>query len=250
MARRETVSTQRGCRGFAPSSFDCVTASESARGIGIAERTTTAEAISYSRYFKRSAQALVHPASRAGSYQSVKCRQISPNGPHAILGTKDPRVRICQGSLETTDICSEEDIAMQSKKALIALVGATVLTLGAGAVFAYPGEHLAKDAKVTMEQARTQALREVPGTIKSAELEKEGGGSGLRYSFDIQTRDGLSEVGIDAVTGKVLETSRESARAEVAEARSEHDMERDQAEHEHEHEHHGASDHDQEGEDD
>lgn len=138
---------------------------------------------------------------------------------------------------------------MQSNRSLIALVGATVLSLGAaGAVFAYPGEHLAKDAKVTMAQARTQALREAPGTIKSAELEKEGGGSGLRYSFDIQTRHGLREVGIDAVTGKVLENSHESAQAEAAEARSEHEMEGDQAEHEHAH--HGGADHEQEGEED
>jgi len=136
---------------------------------------------------------------------------------------------------------------MQSKKSLIALVGATVLSLGAaGAVFAYPGEHLAKDAKVTMAQARTQALREAPGTIKSAELEKEGGGSGLRYSFDIQTQRGLREVGIDAVTGKVLENSHESAQTEANEARSEHEMEGDQAEHEH----HGGADHGQEGEED
>lgn len=110
---------------------------------------------------------------------------------------------------------------MKSNKSLIALVGATVLSLSTGAVYAYPGASLAKTAKVTMEQARVQALREAPGTIKSAELEKERGGSGLRFSFDIQTKHGLREVGIDAVTGKVLENSRESAQAEADEARSE-----------------------------
>lgn len=133
---------------------------------------------------------------------------------------------------------------MKSKKPLIALVGATVLSLGAGAALAYPGAYLAKHAKVTMEQARTQALREAPGTIKSAELEKERGGSGLRFSFDIQTKHGLREVGIDAVTGKVLENSRESAQAEVDEERSEHEGI------ESEHEHHGDADHEQGGEED
>jgi len=138
---------------------------------------------------------------------------------------------------------------MQSNKSLIAMVGATVLSLGAaGAVFAYPGEHLAKDAKVTMAQARTQALRQAPGTIKSAELEKEGGGSGLRYSFDIQTRHGLREVGIDAITGKMLENRHETPQAEANEARSEHEMETDQTEHEHEHP--GSADDEQEGEED
>lgn len=135
---------------------------------------------------------------------------------------------------------------MKSSKPLIALVGATLLSFGAGAAFAYTGATLAKDAKVTMEQARMQALREAPGTIKSAELEKERGGSGLRYSFDIQTPHGLREVGIDAVTGKVLENSRESAQAEADEARSEHKVKRDQAKHEHER--NGAADHGEEGE--
>lgn len=137
---------------------------------------------------------------------------------------------------------------MRSNKPLIALVGVTVLSLGAGAAFAYTGAQLAKDAKVTMEQARTQALREAPGTIKSAELEKERGGSGLRFSFDIQTKHGLREVGIDAVTGKVLENSRESSQAEADEARSEHET--GQYEAEHEREHHGDADHEREGKDD
>lgn len=138
---------------------------------------------------------------------------------------------------------------MKPSRPLIALVGASVLSIGAGAVaFAYTGATLAKDAKVTMEQARMQALREAPGTIKSAELEKERGGSGLRYSFDIQTPHGLREVGIDAVTGKVLENSRESAQAEADEARSEHKAKRDQAKHEHERR--GSADHEQGGDED
>jgi uncharacterized membrane protein YkoI len=37
----------------------------------------------------------------------------------------------------------------------------------------------------------------------------EKGGSGLRYSFDIKSADGLYEVGVDAQTGKVLENKKE-----------------------------------------
>ena len=79
-------------------------------------------------------------------------------------------------------------------------------------------------ARLTMQQARSEALNQVHGKIKSAELEKEAGGSGLRYSFDIQTSHGLREVGIDAVSGKVLENSHESAGSEAQEARSEHEQ--------------------------
>jgi len=40
-------------------------------------------------------------------------------------------------------------------------------------------------------------------------LEKEKGGSGLRYSFGVKSGKTLYEVGVDAQTGKVLENSKE-----------------------------------------
>jgi len=40
-------------------------------------------------------------------------------------------------------------------------------------------------------------------------LEKEKGGSGLRYSFDIKNNNVIYEVGVDAETGKVFENARE-----------------------------------------
>jgi uncharacterized membrane protein YkoI len=43
------------------------------------------------------------------------------------------------------------------------------------------------------------------------ELEHERGGSGLRYSFDIQQGKKWREVGVDAKTGRILENSAESA---------------------------------------
>ncbi len=70
------------------------------------------------------------------------------------------------------------------------------------------GHQYLKEAKITLQQARATALHVLPGgKIVSQELERERGGSGLRYSFDIQVGHGLREVGVDAKTGKVLENS-------------------------------------------
>ncbi|MDE2135946.1 MAG: PepSY domain-containing protein [Gammaproteobacteria bacterium] len=74
---------------------------------------------------------------------------------------------------------------------------------------AYSGEELAKDAKIGIQSARDIALKVHPGKITDEELEKEKGGSGLRYSFDIKVGSKTYEVGVDAVTGKVLENKRE-----------------------------------------
>ncbi|MDE2139101.1 MAG: PepSY domain-containing protein, partial [Gammaproteobacteria bacterium] len=57
---------------------------------------------------------------------------------------------------------------------------------------------------------RTIALKTFPGKILKEELEKEKGGSGLRYSFDIRRGKLIHEVGVDAKTGKVLENSDDS----------------------------------------
>lgn len=74
---------------------------------------------------------------------------------------------------------------------------------------AFTGEELAKEAKVSIQAARDIALKARPGKITDEELEKERGGSGLRYSFDIKAGARTYEVGVDAVTGKVLESKRE-----------------------------------------
>lgn len=69
------------------------------------------------------------------------------------------------------------------------------------------GARYLKQAKVTLAQARSIALHTVHGKIVAEELEKESGGSGLRYSFDIRKGKAVHEVGVDARTGKVLENS-------------------------------------------
>jgi uncharacterized membrane protein YkoI len=90
---------------------------------------------------------------------------------------------------------------------------ATMLAMGALAfstgASAYPGEELAKGARIDIQAARDIALKARHGKVTDEELEKEKGGSGLRYSFDITVGTVKYEVGVDAVTGKVLENKPE-----------------------------------------
>jgi DNA-binding beta-propeller fold protein YncE len=72
---------------------------------------------------------------------------------------------------------------------------------------AFTGQELAGEAKISIADARAIALKAYPGKITDEELEKEKGGSGLRYSFDIKGGGGVHEVGVDAVSGAVLENS-------------------------------------------
>lgn len=67
------------------------------------------------------------------------------------------------------------------------------------------GAALSPLAKVDLATARATALKARPGRITAQELEKEAGGSGLRYSFDIKRHGKVYEVGVDAVSGAVLE---------------------------------------------
>src|SRR6201982_4333797 len=90
-------------------------------------------------------------------------------------------------------------------KVLVSAGICAVLIGGAGVVSAYTGEELAKDAKVPLPEARAIALKAFPGKITDEELEREKGGSGLRYSFDIKNGGVTHEVGVDAKTGKLLE---------------------------------------------
>lgn len=76
------------------------------------------------------------------------------------------------------------------------------------------GASLAPQAKITLATARATALAARPGTITDQELEKEKGGSGLRYSFDMKSHGKSFEVGVDAKTGKVLENGAEGPNAD------------------------------------
>ena len=61
--------------------------------------------------------------------------------------------------------------------------------------------------RISMAQARAMALKLAPGKIISSEYEKEGGI--WRYSFDIQQRGNVQEIGIDGRTGRVVENKSE-----------------------------------------
>lgn len=94
-------------------------------------------------------------------------------------------------------------------KTFIRLVGTLTVAATALSAHAYTGQNLAKDAKITITEARAIALRAHPGKVTDQELEKEPGGSGLRYSFDIRSGAVTQEVGVDAQTGKVIENKAE-----------------------------------------
>ncbi|MBB3862067.1 putative membrane protein YkoI [Novosphingobium hassiacum] len=95
------------------------------------------------------------------------------------------------------------------------LVLGAIAMLAATGVAAAPAKHgltgaeLAPQARVTLAAARAAALKAHPGVITDQELEKEAGGTGLRYSFDIKSHGKTFEVGVDAVTGRVLENAAE-----------------------------------------
>lgn len=58
-------------------------------------------------------------------------------------------------------------------------------------------------ARITMAHARGIALQRSPGKVVDAEYEKEGGA--WRYSFDIRQGKRIHEIGVSAITGKIVE---------------------------------------------
>jgi len=84
----------------------------------------------------------------------------------------------------------------------LSLAIAIALPLAANA---YPGQNLEKTVKISAIRARAIALKARPGKIYDTELEKEPGGTGIRYTIGVLAKGGLCEVGIDANTGAVLE---------------------------------------------
>jgi|ERR1700722_4636739 len=80
---------------------------------------------------------------------------------------------------------------------------------------------LERQAKITEAQARSTALdKVVNGTVKSRELEKEKGR--LIWSFDIATpkTHNITEVQVDAKTGKIVSTHVETPFMQAKETQS------------------------------
>jgi uncharacterized membrane protein YkoI len=105
-------------------------------------------------------------------------------------------------------------------KRLVIAVFALVVAMSAVAKPPTQAE-LQKEAKISMEKARAIALKKVPGgKIESAELEREHGK--LIYSFDIKTsKPGVTEVNVDAITGKIVSSNQETPAKEAAEKKQE-----------------------------
>jgi uncharacterized membrane protein YkoI len=102
----------------------------------------------------------------------------------------------------------------------LALAGALFLTAAVGAE---PSQaELEAQANISQGQATRAALARVPGSkVKSAELEREHGK--LVWSFDLSRRgsNGVTEIQVDAITGKIISQKHESAAHEASEARQE-----------------------------
>jgi hypothetical protein len=98
--------------------------------------------------------------------------------------------------------------------AFIAAVGVS------GALFAASSQtELMKEATISKSQAEKTALGKVPnGVIKGEEIEREHGK--LIWSFDIATSGtkNITEVQVDAKTGKIVSTQVETPKDQAKEA--------------------------------
>jgi hypothetical protein len=119
--------------------------------------------------------------------------------------------RFCTIEMESELKLEKPKAANLLKMRTLGMAGglAVGVAFSASAAYAYSGQELAGQAKIGIAQARVIALHAHAGKIVSEELEKEAGGSGLRYSFDIKKGAVTQEVGVDAQSGKILENVRE-----------------------------------------
>ncbi len=68
---------------------------------------------------------------------------------------------------------------------------------------------LAKEAKITKEEAKKIALKRVPGKVVESEIDKEKGK--VVWEFEIKTKEGkVFEVAVDAKTGDIVEVDDET----------------------------------------
>jgi hypothetical protein len=112
---------------------------------------------------------------------------------------------------------------MKRKKSRILAVGFALVVAAVTTGQAQPSEaQLMKETKVTKSRAEKTALTKVPdGIIRSAELEREHGL--LIWSFDI-TKPGtknITEVQVDAKTGKIASVKIETPKDQATEAHAE-----------------------------
>ena len=112
---------------------------------------------------------------------------------------------------------------MPSSK-LTTITGALIFACCASSAYASTAvpANLQSEAKVSEAAARATALAKVPaGTISSAELEKEHGK--LIWSFDIAKAGSknITEIQVDAISGKIISSKEETPLKEADEAAAE-----------------------------
>jgi hypothetical protein len=108
---------------------------------------------------------------------------------------------------------------MKLKNILCSTLGLALLTGCASERHECCHAKLESHAKISKEDASKTALAQVPnGVIKESELEKEHGK--LIWSFDITTPDSkdITEVAVDAITGNVVSTEKETPEEQAKEA--------------------------------
>jgi hypothetical protein len=120
---------------------------------------------------------------------------------------KEDAWRLRQGKPCASYIQWRETMNATTPRAVGLLLLTAMIPMAAGPAVAYVGQELAGDAQITIDQAHAIALKARPGRITDEELEREDGGNGLRYTFGVDTSSGAQELGVDAVTGQVLENS-------------------------------------------
>lgn len=82
-----------------------------------------------------------------------------------------------------------------------------------------PNPKLAKQAKITLAEAREIAQKQTAGKIEGEELEREHGK--LVYSFDIRNdKNTITEVQVDAKTGAIVSTEEETKEQEIKEKKA------------------------------
>ena len=73
-------------------------------------------------------------------------------------------------------------------------------------------DSLVKQAKVTEANARKTATAKVPkGTLTAVELERENGHLQYSYELTVPGESGITEVNVDAMTGKVIGVGKEKS---------------------------------------
>lgn len=105
--------------------------------------------------------------------------------------------------------------------AFIGIAGAGVGV--ASVVPAIAGESEAVDVSLSEQEAASIALVAAPGEILDSELENDDGV--MIYEFEIQQRDSIREVEVDANTGVILENKIDDGDEDEGEETDDEDME-------------------------